>query len=1315
MPPTRTLVHQALTQFQEQPDFRTAATNLFKELGYESSRVMRLDPASAAGFISRFSLTAEEFDPTKAHTSEWAQFEFLFQYGENEVKRAAAGSPALELFNQDADRGNKNSFFFHAVRLKGESYRRGVLADITRQLNRPFGLPTVVLFQHGTTISLGVISRRPNKKDATREVLEKVTLIKDISLTAPHPAHVRILDELRLGEQMRINKVTNFDTLLHGWQATLSISELNKRFYRELANWYFWAVREVRLPAYPGDQGEDVRHATAMIRLITRIIFTWFLKEKQLVPAELFDRDFVYDELMPPAAPTDEADERSTYYKAVLQNLFFATLNTEMRDTEGQPNRRFLPPSNARNQNAGYGEAGYLRYQDLFSSAGQIKILDLVNQIPFLNGGLFECLDPMPPKTEKGQPKPERILIDCFSNGNQHLMHVPDKLFFAQGHTLDLSPEYGEKTRKKETVRGLIPLLNRYKFTIAENTPLEEEVALDPELLGKVFENLLAAYNPETQTTARKQTGSFYTPREVVEYMVDESLLAYLRPHLPTPPPAAPRLAQTTDQPSANLFGEIKPQQATLSLAPPAKSSGSYSLLDSAQKSDAQPGGGVDVEVESALRDILAHPEAPNPFDKAATWKLIQAIDRLKLLDPACGSGAFPMGALQRLTYLLARLDPNNKLWKQQQLDRAEADRQTARSFMDEKLRRQAADAADRRIEEIRNAFNTNNHELDYARKLYLIENCLYGVDIQPVAVQITKLRCFIALLVEQKADTEQARQPEHNLGIRPLPNLETKFVAANTLLRLEEEAPAARRDKGTQIGLLAMDDDIDQLRQELREVRHQYFTVRGRTAKLRLRAQDADLRHRLGLALQRSGMPAADARHLAEWNPYDLKLAADFFSPKWMLGVDDGFDVVIGNPPYVSLSRMKDKASVFVASKYETYEKGSDLYCLFYEAGINHLKRNGVLTFITSNSWMQTDYGRSLRRYFINNTDPLILINLADAQIFETAIVETNIILLRRGAYLANLRGVTINSDYKLGVTLADFVSQNGSAITTLTEGGWNVSNDWENKLKIKFDAAGRPLKKWPVKIYRGITTGFNDAFVIDNRADYERLLAEDPKSSEVIKPILRGRDLRPYSYKFADNWIIFSRRGIDIKKYPKLENHLKAYHAQLKPKSKGDKIGRKPGGYNWYEIQDNTTYYSDFDKPKIIWSKLCDFAKFTYDTSGHYLLNTVLFMVGEDLKYILAVMGSKPCQWYFNQIATTTGMGTNEWINNRVEKLSVPLPTAAQKEEAETLVNQILAAKAASATADTTALERQVDALVYKLYDLRDDEIALVEGRSA
>ena len=245
---------------------------------------------------------------------------------------------------------------------------------------------------------------------------------------------------------------------------------------------------------------------------------------------------------------------------------------------------------------------------------------------------------------------------------------------------------------------------------MAENTPVEEEIALDPELLGRVFENLLASYNPETQTTARKQTGSFYTPREIVNYMVDESLKAYLKQ----------KLEDETG---------IKPEDA-----------------------------------EAGLEILFTYTEKEHAFTAKESKVLIAAIDNCKILDPACGSGAFPMGVLHKLVHILHKLDPQNEKWKERQISRA-------RQLDDPAIR-------EKTIEDIESAFA--NNELDYGRKLYLIENCIYGVDIQPIAVQIAKLRFFISLVVDQKKNSSRK-----NLGILSLPNLETKFVAANTLIGL--------------------------------------------------------------------------------------------------------------------------------------------------------------------------------------------------------------------------------------------------------------------------------------------------------------------------------------------------------------------------------------------------------------------------------------------------------------------------------------------------------------------------------------------------
>ena len=480
------------------------ARYLLGVLGYESNRTLHIKPNTAEGFLARWHINAE-----KAGLAEWDTCDFLFQLTEEEI--ASGETPRLDVATHTpVNPAIYHSYLFLAVKLRGETYSRTALASITRAINKVFAMPAMLLFQHGQALTFSLIHRRPSRREGQpqpnrRDVLEKVSLIKDIDIVTPHRAHVEILADFSLGALQRAHGVSNVLELHQAWQKTLDSSALNKRFFQELADWYFWAVDNV---TFPDDTGEDVsvHNATCVIRLITRLIFVWFLKEKGLIPDALFDETEIARLLRMPTETDD-----SCYYKAILQNLFFATLNQEM-NTPAQPNRRAFhdtltraanPHPSAAETPALYHYKHYFREPD--------AALRVFETIPFLNGGLFECLG----------------TIDGFSDRDDNPLHVPNELFFAEEHEVALNAVYGTKN-KRTTVRGLIHLLNRYKFTIAENTPIEEEVALDPELLGRVFENLLAAYNPETGTTARKQTGSFYTPREVVNYMVDEALLAAL-------------------------------------------------------------------------------------------------------------------------------------------------------------------------------------------------------------------------------------------------------------------------------------------------------------------------------------------------------------------------------------------------------------------------------------------------------------------------------------------------------------------------------------------------------------------------------------------------------------------------------------------------------------------------------------------------------------------------------------------------------------------------------------------------------------------
>jgi hypothetical protein len=363
-----------------------------------------------------------------------------------------------------------------------------------------------------------------------------------------------------------------------------------------------------------------------------------------------------------------------------------------------------------------------------------------------------------------------------------------------------------------------LEIFESYKFTVAENTPIEEEVALDPELLGQVFENLLATYNPETKTTARKQTGSFYTPRNIVDYMVDESLMAYLHQ----------ALSGGTRQPAG-----AGAQKVLLNSPDPA------ALLSPAGQ-DGEPD-----HLEKRLHQLFSYTPEPHQFGPSEVDELIAAIDRLKLLDPACGSGAFPMGALQKLVYVLGKLDPNNARWKQQQIEREiageigriRADLGIAKQISDEEARALAENKLQERLAQIEAAFSQHRADLDYARKLFLLENCIYGVDIQPIAVQIAKLRCFIALVVDQKTNLNQP-----NRGVLPLPNLETKFVAADSLGQVKQDSQPE-----------LFGGELDKLKEGLREVRHKHFQARKYSEKKKWRDKDKEIRSQIAKLLEKS------------------------------------------------------------------------------------------------------------------------------------------------------------------------------------------------------------------------------------------------------------------------------------------------------------------------------------------------------------------------------------------------------------------------------------------------------------------------------
>ncbi len=803
-------ITNALNRFTDDNLAENART-LLDTLGYQSERALSLEPNTADAFLDAFDPEGK-LNSERALTADWDSIDPLFQLTGEDLTHTDTEGWLFDPSQTQVDNTIIESYVFLALRLSESHYNRTQLSQITREINKLFPMPAMLLFQHGETLTLSIINRRLGVRDPSCDVLEKVTLIKDINFKNTHRAHIDILFDLAREPLNRTHGVRNFVELHRAWEKTLDTSELNKRFFNELANWYFWAIDQV---TFPDDAGEDVevRNATSVIRLLTRLIFVWFVREKGLVPDALFnprELDNILNNLDP---------GESTYYKAILQNLFFATLNQEMNTAQNPNNRKFRGEGRQH-----YNITSLYRYQNHFTDPDDA--LRHFEAIPFLNGGLFECLD----GPSKDDPT-EILRIDGFSDRNDIPLCVPNELFFSDEQTVDLNAAYGTQGVQHK-VRGLIHILSSYKFTITENTPIEEEVALDPELLGKVFENLLAAYNPETEATARKQTGSFYTPREIVNYMTDESLIAYLKNELIAYSESQRTFSVTTPPSQLDFTKKADPVQRELDVE-------AVSLSDE-QKS----------EIEKKLRGLLAYNDKPHQFDEVETEVLIEAIDTLKILDPAVGSGAFPMGVLHKLVFILGKLDPRNEQWRQRQVDRVENTIEKAEEIDDSAIRESTIHDLEGEIDSINEAFERN--ELDYGRKLYLIENCIYGVDIQPIATQIAKLRFFISLIVDQQIDDTRK-----NRGVRPLPNLETKFVAADTLIGV---------DKPLQIQI--RNPQIDRKEKELEEVRRRHFTARTPKTKDKYRALDAQIRVEIGEMLTGLGFPDETTERIAHWDP---------------------------------------------------------------------------------------------------------------------------------------------------------------------------------------------------------------------------------------------------------------------------------------------------------------------------------------------------------------------------------------------------------------------------------------------------------------
>ncbi len=1134
---------------------------------------------------------------------------------------------------------------------------RSQLAEISRAFNREFYYtPVVLVFKYHNNDSDYLAFANTERLKYKQEWREgekagKVSLLRDIDINNIHRGHKDIINQLKIPTS-GTKQVDSFAKLYSYWQEVFSVSILNKKFYNDLSNWYFWAIKHVTFPNKPtmvkvleltGKTDEkkleeliNEHNAQNVIRLLTRLLFTWFIKEKKLIPKELFDLNSLQKDILNEISPYHEegtmfaeANKESIFYKAILQNLFFASLNCPIK-ADGTDNRtRGFRGLESYGKHRGID--WMMRYKKYFKNPD--AFLKMMNDtVPFLNGGLFECLD----------DKTLNLYIDGFSDQmtKGEFLVVPDFLFFGVEENIDLSKEYGVKNRgaKQAAVKGLINILKSYKFTITENTPIEEDVALDPELLGKVFENLLASYNPETKTTARKQTGSFYTPREIVNYMVDESLIAYLK-----------NAIKETDEDEQKL--------------------------------------------DKDLHELMSF-DPGNPYsDKPETTKqIIRALDNAKILDPAVGSGAFPMGVLQKMVHLLQKLDPNNELWKKVQLEKAMAETEEAYGIEDKQEREQ-------KLIEINNAFDQRVNDPDFARKLYLIENCIYGVDIQPIATQISKLRFFISLVVDQKVNPDV-----DNFGIRPLPNLETKFVTANTLIGIQKE------------NSLFYIDEVKQLETELKQIRHKLFNARTKDTKLKYRQKDEVLRNKIANILKNQGLPLDDAEKLATWDPYDQNASSPFFDPEWMFDIKNGFDVVIGNPPYIK--EYTDRSAFDGVRNSECYQGKMDLWYLFGCKSIDLLKKNGNTTFIATNNWVTNEGASKFRNKVLQNTVIKQFLDFKDFMIFESASIQTMVYLLEKEIkekYYIDFRRISKEKSsqedaekllFKEGSheyyslefipnNLIDkrisFVKSDNDVVLDLIFSKRNFELDKTKEVATGIDVHQDFLnKKGEEKLNGTIPKGSG----IFNLTDFEKgNLNLQQNELELIKPFYNSNELfRYYGNQENKLWVIYTGSEFNtpdsMNKYPNLKNHLDKFKDVITSDN-------KPYGLHRARKEDF------FQGEKIISQRKCPNKPiFTFTDFDCYVSQTYFVIKSNRInqKYLTALLNSSLIAFWLKH------KGKMQGAAYQVDKgpiLEIPIYKPSDKIQSllSTIVDAIIHAKTIESEY-AVMLETIINALIFNLY---------------
>jgi hypothetical protein len=826
---------------------------------------------------------------------------------------------------------------------------------------------------------------------------------------------------------------------------------------------------------------------------------------------------------------------------------------------------------------------------------GRILFIWFLNKKGLINQNInyFEVENPLD-QISYYKDKFEILVFETLNKEISERKHKDKITPYLNGGLFDISETdfYNSKelTFPNSFFNQLYETLNKYNFTVDESSPNFQQVAIDPEMLGSIFESLLKEQISEnTGKNKKEESGAVYTPREIVSYMCEEAIIEYLKEKIPFKEDRDKRIEELVRLPET-IFRD----------------------QDQNKRRDWKP---YNEQILKVLKGDNKNPP-------------------IRILDPAVGSGAFPIGMLNILVKIYSRLDSK---------------------------------------------YEKNISQL----KREILFNSLYGVDIEQIAIEICRLRAWLSIIVDI-TDKDQ---------IEPLPNLDFKFTCANTLVSLKDNKQST------------LFEDTN-LKQNLISIRDEYFNTTKKKRKIKLQKDYEQLTNSEDL------FDSDNTRLLKSYRPFDIGASSLFYDPEIHHGVKI-FDIIIGNPPYIRQEDFKE-FKPYLKKNFTVFHAKADLLTYFIEQSYNFLKHKGILNFIISNKFARADYGKDIRKFLTSKTKILSFIDFGDTEIFKSVTTMTAILSFKKTISEKSEKFKYLNFNLLINKKKSiDFIFKTDLYdydIEDLSEDNWSFDSKSKLKIKNKFSLNGTLLEKWNIEIYRGIVTGLNKAFIIDKeKKDF--LISQHQSSSELLKPLLRGKDINRYKLNYKDKWIIttFPSLNLNIEDFPAIKKYLEQFYKELQ--QTGELGSRSENSGKWFEIQSTVASWESFETTKIIYPGITKHMPFYYDTQNFYINDKCFIITGSSLEYLTCLFNSKLFNYNFRDNFPVLLGGVRELRGVFFKKI----PIKKVSENQNLFFKDILLKIQPLASKDKPyiELENKIDIFLYKFYELSFDEILTVDPK--